>query len=432
MKVNQLSLHFITACCFIAGLASASAIKGAQYNEDRNMLVPSSPSTITDKCPSSSTIYSTYGNISKGKVAEQSSTCHTGDAARAVDGNTNGNWGHLVNRSSHTCKEDMNTWSVDVGPSIITKIVIWNRTDCGKYGTRFKCWGDRLKGAKLEIFNGKELLASKEVASTGSLFKYEFENIRGTVVKISLANEMLSLAEVEVFGHTFTQVYESGHACEGANQNKNLGTDFMTPKECLATAAKDSGCGSTSMWSWSLNTSKGCSCCVPGAIYTKHHNWDIYEQEPINLSKGKAAEQSSTCHGGDAARALDGNKDGNWEKRPVDKQIAGTQHWGTQTHTCKEDMNTWSVDVGPSIITKIVIWNRTDCKKEPFKCWGDRLKDAKLEIFNGKEVLASGNFASTKSVYNFEFENIRGTVVKISLANDWLSLAEVEVFGFAL
>ena len=107
----------------------------------------------------------------------------------------------------------------------------------------------------------------------------------------------------------------------------------------------------------------------------------------VNISKGKSATQSSTCYGGIAARYVDGDNDGAWAHKSV-------------TCTCKADMNTWSVTVGPSVITKIVIWNRTDCCAE-------RLKGAKLEIINGgKVVVASRNIASNTRSYTFVFGSV--------------------------
>merc|ERR1711935_335925 len=278
-----------------------------------------------------------------------------GVAARAVDGNNSGVWKH--NSVSHTCKKAMNTWSVTLGLSVITKIVIWNRTDC--------C-AERIKGAKLDIFNGTKLVASRNIASTTSSYPFDFENVVGSLVKISLANQYLSLAEVQVFGFAVlgplppTKPYKKGYSCEGANQKKNLGTKFKTPQECLVAASKDSGCGPSIMWSNSYHSSWGCRCCVPGATYVKANPWDIY-LSPSNISKGKKATQSSTCYGGVAARAVDGNNSGVWKHNSV-------------SHTCKTAMNTWSVTLGLSVITKIVIWNRTDCCAE-------RIKGAKLDIF---------------------------------------------------
>jgi len=165
------------------------------------------------------------------------------------------------------------------------------------------------------------------------------------------------------------------------------------------------------MWSNSYNYSWGCRCCVPGATYTKHNLWDIYQTEGNNVSKGKVATQSSTCYGGVAARAVDGNTSGVWSHNSV-------------SHTCKGAMNTWSVTVGLSVITKIVIWNRTDCCAE-------RIKGAKLDIFNGGKLVASRNIVSNTRSYTFDYGSVEGSVVRVSLANQYLSLAEVQVFGFA-
>merc|ERR1711935_459729 len=80
-----------------------------------------------------------------------------------------------------------------------------------------------------------------------------------------------------------------GYSCEGANQKKNLGTGFKTPQQCLAAASRTSSCGPSIMWSKSYNYAWGCRCCAPGATYTKHNNWDIYQQtltdEEIILEK---------------------------------------------------------------------------------------------------------------------------------------------------
>merc|ERR1712128_188950 len=227
-----------------------------------------------------------------------------------------------------------------------------------------------------------------------------FGSVIGSVVKVSLANQYLSLAEVQVFGFATTGAKPTpvppikpapttpskpvnppsgaskpGYSCEGANQKKNLGTGFKTPQQCLATALKTSGCGPTIMWSKSYNYSWGCRCCVPGATYTKHDLWSIYQAEGDNISKGKVATQSSTCYGGLAARAVDGNTDGVYAHKSV-------------THTCKKPMNTWSVSLGPSVITKIVIWNRTD------SCCTGRIKGAKLDIINGGKVVTSRNIST--------------------------------------
>merc|ERR1712021_84529 len=142
------------------------------------------------------------------------------------------------------------------------------------------------------------------IASTTRSYTFVFGSVVGSVVKVSLANQYLSLAEVQVFGFATTgpkptpvppikpaptSASKPGYSCEGANQKKNLGTGFKTPQQCLAAAVADSGCGPSIMWSKSYNYAWGCRCCVPGATYTKHNNWDIYQQtlmdEEIILEK---------------------------------------------------------------------------------------------------------------------------------------------------
>jgi putative heme-binding domain-containing protein len=68
-----------------------------------------------------------------------------------------------------------------------------------------------------------------------------------------------------------------------------------------------------------------------------------------NIARAGKASQSSTAHGGDAARAIDGNTSGRYGD-------------GGQTHT--EENSTapwWQVDLGADYpINSIVVWNRTD------------------------------------------------------------------------
>ncbi|WP_437187577.1 DUF1553 domain-containing protein [Planctomicrobium sp. SH668] len=68
-------------------------------------------------------------NIALGKVATQSSTDFNGDAGRAVDGNTSGNF-ESDQSVTHTRKELGAWWEVDLGEEQpIDRIRVWNRTD---------------------------------------------------------------------------------------------------------------------------------------------------------------------------------------------------------------------------------------------------------------------------------------------------------------
>lgn len=71
-----------------------------------------------------------------------------------------------------------------------------------------------------------------------------------------------------------------------------------------------------------------------------------------NLALGRPAHQYNTGFGGDAARAVDGNTDGNWANNSV-------------THTYGDYQNWWQVDLGSvQAISTIEVWNRTDCCSE--------------------------------------------------------------------
>jgi mono/diheme cytochrome c family protein len=66
----------------------------------------------------------------KGK-ASQSSTDFGGEAKRAIDGNTNGDY-FAANSVTHTAVEENPWWEVDLGKALpVDRVVLWNRTDGG-------------------------------------------------------------------------------------------------------------------------------------------------------------------------------------------------------------------------------------------------------------------------------------------------------------
>jgi len=92
----------------------------------------------------------------KGKT-KQSSTDFGGDARRAIDGNTDGDYNK--NSVSHTKSEDNPWWEVDLGKVVaIDRVVLWNRTDGGE-GIL-----SRMKGYKILLLDG----AHKPVEERGS------------------------------------------------------------------------------------------------------------------------------------------------------------------------------------------------------------------------------------------------------------------------
>lgn len=142
-----------------------------------------------------------------------------------------------------------------------------------------------------------------------------------------------------------------------------------------------------------------------------------------NLARGRRAEQGSSPYapGGMADRAVDGNTDGSWND-------------GSVTHT-DERSPYWQVDLGGVYdISSIRIWNRTDCCRERLNGFYILVSEAPITSSNpdpGK-IFGGGrqSFGPEDSKTFTSGANARGRYVRIFLDHaDYLSLAEVEVFG---
>jgi hypothetical protein len=67
-------------------------------------------------------------NLAREGKASQSSTTYGGDPARAIDGNTNGDFS--ADSTSHTAESADPWWELDLGKTAaIDRVVLWNRTD---------------------------------------------------------------------------------------------------------------------------------------------------------------------------------------------------------------------------------------------------------------------------------------------------------------
>ena len=76
-------------------------------------------------------VFSENVNVALKGHASQISTDFGGDAARAIDGNTDGDY-HKASSTSHTAAADNPWWEVDLkSTQPVERIVIWNRTDGG-------------------------------------------------------------------------------------------------------------------------------------------------------------------------------------------------------------------------------------------------------------------------------------------------------------
>jgi mono/diheme cytochrome c family protein len=86
-------------------------------------------------------------NVALRGEAKQSSTDFGGDARRAIDGNTNGQF-EAAKSTSHTALSDNPWWEVDLkSEQSLDRIVVWNRTDGGL--------GSRLANFRVQVLNDK-------------------------------------------------------------------------------------------------------------------------------------------------------------------------------------------------------------------------------------------------------------------------------------
>lgn len=145
----------------------------------------------------------------------------------------------------------------------------------------------------------------------------------------------------------------------------------------------------------------------------------------INLALGKTATQSSTWGSGDAAKAVDGNRDGIYTNNSVTHTQSDTQAW-------------WEVDLGAdATIGGIVFYNRTEAadrltnfivfvSENPFPA------DARTGTLLSRHDVTSFRYTGTANAINSITMDpeIMGRYVRIQLVNtNFLSLAEVEVYG---
>jgi surface protein len=149
---------------------------------------------------------------------------------------------------------------------------------------------------------------------------------------------------------------------------------------------------------------------------------------PTNIALQGVATQSSTGDFsdeggvGEAKRAIDGNRNGNYA-------------YGSVSHTDFSSVTLWwMVDLGADkqhTITSVSIYNRIDCCME-------RLPVAEVQVLNSfgniitLQTIGAGD---VRSVYSFDFGGVQGRYVRIMKICagfcDYLHLAEVEVMGFS-
>ncbi|HEV3028568.1 MAG TPA: DUF1549 domain-containing protein, partial [Planctomycetota bacterium] len=123
-------------------------------------------------------VYSGAENVALKGRAKQSSTDFGGDARRANDGNTNGDYS--ANSVSHTSAEDNPWWEVDLGqPRTIDRVVVWNRTDGGE------AISSRTKNYKVLLLDGARKTVEERAAEAYPNPKAEhvYDGIREIALK---------------------------------------------------------------------------------------------------------------------------------------------------------------------------------------------------------------------------------------------------------
>lgn len=154
---------------------------------------------------------------------------------------------------------------------------------------------------------------------------------------------------------------------------------------------------------------------------------NVARASPIehNWSPSGKASQSSTNFQGDAQRAIDGNRNGNYLENSV-------------THTNSENSPFWEIDLGRIVpIDLIRIYNRTDCCADRlnnfyvFACDSFSFKHRQpVDEMNAPRNVFNVVWGSVGSMHNAKFQEgrIHARYIRIQLAGPGaLSLAEVEI-----
>ena len=137
-----------------------------------------------------------------------------------------------------------------------------------------------------------------------------------------------------------------------------------------------------------------------------------------NIAAHKPASQSSIAYGGDASRAVDGNRDNAWNNRSV-------------THTDFQDHSWWKVDLEKEeSVGTVRIYNRGDGNV------ANRLSNFDVILLDkdGKEVTHQHiDSLNNQPTIDVQFAGVNARYVKVELNNSKtpLSLAEVEVYRSA-
>ncbi len=326
--------------------------------------------------------------VTSSAVATQSSVCYGGLPARAIDGNTDGNWYH--NSVQHTCNDANAWWKVDLDASydyVINRVSVYNRNDC--------CMGT-LAGAEVQILDSSgAVVASEPLVGVMGVYNMNFENVEGRSVRVRKANGGgLTIAEVKVLGWSSTQSPTISPSLSPTTAKPTV-SPTMSLKPTVAPIMTPS-------------LSPSISSSPTGVLIN------------LALVEGVVASQSTTYNGMGARRAIDGVKTNGSNNVPT-------------THTeCNLPQPWWRAKIGLSKVKFVKVYNRNEC------CW-DRLSDFTVSVLDANMiVIASENYPGTAPRYeavtiDFSANMPEGEYVEVKLeGTSCLQLTEVEIFGYEI
>ena len=156
------------------------------------------------------------------------------------------------------------------------------------------------------------------------------------------------------------------------------------------------------------------ACTVPSSVFAQ-----------TNHALNGVATQSSLAHGGDPSRAIDGNTDPIWTNMSI-------------THTDNLLNSWWEVDLTALVtINEVRLYNRVDCCHTRLSNFRVTIWDDQLEVFGEDYFTLSGSVSAGGQHSVMPAGGRTGDRVRVEFlgnnldGNGYLSLAEVEVYGFA-
>ena len=340
--------------------------------------------------------------LSLNKPTNQSSFQSSATAARAVDGNTNGNsWSD--NSVAITNWESQAWIEVDLeAVQEIKEIEIWNRTDC--------CEGFL---SNYYVFVSDVPFTSTDIASTiaqAGVTNYFEADPAGTPTTIDI-NRTGRYVRVQITGTSFLAVAEL----------KVMGCESNTGGGCLPAGTPcDDGDATTE------NDVEDGNCNCAGTPIMVPNNCIT----TTNVALGQPTIQSSTLTAGvitgSSSKAVDGDTNGIFFTTPTSSSSVSA--------TLSENQPWWQVDLGATyLLEEIKFYNRTDGT--------DRTRDCHVMVSNLPFSQGSLSSAQNQSDY-VEFipglvgspsiltPNVEGRYIRVQLDGaGYLLVAEFEAMG---